>query len=383
MAGKTVTMLAVGDNLLVMNNPELNFAPAAPVLRLGDIVVGQLETPCTSRPEITAPWSGIGHPHGLPRGCDPKRLEALKSAGFNVIHLAGNKIWDAGGPGIEDTVNGLRKLGIAPVGAGMNLDEARTPAIIERKGTKVGFLSYNCVGPNQTWANPMKPGCVWVRIVTAYEVDHPTPGSNPTIYTFAEPDSLKAMIADIQKLRPRCDILVVHFHKGIGMTPIKLAMYEQSVSYAAIDAGADLILGEHAHMLRAVELYKGKVIFHGMGHFVPFDPDAKPEERPEWMVTQQQKIMNELVGYKLPGKQEWPSDNDSRLTMIAKIIITGGKISRTGFLPCMINDRGQPEVLKHDERGQRVFDYMEKITRIIGLDTGYVWDGDEIVIHSI
>jgi poly-gamma-glutamate synthesis protein (capsule biosynthesis protein) len=229
----------------------------------------------------------------------------------------------------------------------------------------------------------MKPGCAWVRIVTAYEVDHPTPGSNPTIYTFADPDSLKAMIADIQKLRPLCDVLVVHFHKGIGMTPIKLAMYEQSVSYAAIDAGADLILGEHAHMLRAAELYKGKVIYHGMGHFVPFDPDAKPEERPEWMVAQQQKIMSELVGYKLPGKQEWPSDNDSRLTMIAKIIIAGGKISRTAFLPCIINDRGQPEVLKHDERGQRVFDYMEKITRVIGLDTGYEWDGDEIVINSI
>ena len=342
-----------------------------------------METPCTLRPEITATWSGIGHPHGLPRGCDPKRLAALKSAGFNVIHLAGNKIWDAGAPGIEDTVNGLRKLGIVPVGAGMNLDEARTPAIIERKGTKVGFLSYNCVGPNQTWANPMKPGCAWVRIVTAYEVDHPTPGSSPTIYTFAEPDSLKAMIADIQKLRPRCDVLVVHFHKGIGMTPIKLAMYEQSVSYAAIDAGADLILAEHAHMLRAVELYKGRTIFHGMGHFVPFDPDAKPEQRPAWMVAQQQKIMNELVGYKLPGKQEWPSDNDSRLTMIAKVIIDGGKITQTGFLPCIINDRGQPEVLKHDERGQRVFDYMEKITRVIGLNTGYKWDGNEVVVYSV
>jgi poly-gamma-glutamate synthesis protein (capsule biosynthesis protein) len=372
--------MGVGDNLLVMKNPDPMFSMVSSVLKTADVVVGQLETPCTLRPVVTAPWSGIGHPHGLPRGCDPKRLESLRSAGFNVIHLAGNKIWDAGAPGIEDTITDLRSLGISPVGAGMNLDEARTPAIIERNGTKIGFLSYNCVGPKDTWANPLKPGCAWVRIVTAYEMDHPTPGSNPTIYTFADPDSLKAMQDDIQNLRPRCDVLVVHFHKGLGMTPIKLAMYEKSVSYAAIDAGADLILGEHAHMLRGVEWYKGKAIFHGLGHFVPFDPDAEPENRPAWMIRQQQKIFIEDFGFSLYGTQEWPKDTASNMTIIAKILIEDDKIIRVGFLPCLINSRAQPEVLKHDERGQKVFDYMEKITMAIDLNATYQWEGDEVVI---
>jgi poly-gamma-glutamate synthesis protein (capsule biosynthesis protein) len=383
MAGKTLTMLGVGDNLLCMKDPDTMFALAAPILKSADIVVGQLETPCTARPVVTAPWSGIGHPHGLPRGCDPKRLIALSSAGFNVIHLAGNKIWDAGAAGIEDTVNGLRSLGIATVGAGMNLDEARTAAIIERKGTKVGFLSYNCVGPKETWANPLKPGCAWVRIVTAYEMDHPTPGSSPTIFTFAEPNSLQAMQDDIQKLRPLCDVLVVHFHKGIGMKVAKLAMYEQAISYVAIDAGADLILGEHAHLLRGVEFYKGKAIFHGLGHFVPFDPDAKPGKRPAWMIKQQQRIFNEDLGFELTGTQEWPKMRDSNLTVIAKCILTKGKISRVGFLPCLINKHGQPEILKHDARGQKVFDYMEKITRLIGLNAKYHWKDDEVIISCL
>jgi len=64
----------------------------------------------------------------------------------------------------------------------------------------------------------------------------------------------------------------VHFHKGIGLVPIKLAMYEQIVSHAAIDAGADLILAEHAHILKGIERYKDKIIFHGLASFV--DPPA-------------------------------------------------------------------------------------------------------------
>jgi len=73
------------------------------------------------------------------------------------------------------------------------------------------------------------------------------------------------MIEDIINLRGLCDVLVVHFHKGIGMTPTKMAMYEQSISYAAVDAGADLILSEHAHMLRGVEMYKGKQFTTALG----------------------------------------------------------------------------------------------------------------------
>jgi poly-gamma-glutamate synthesis protein (capsule biosynthesis protein) len=164
------------------------------------------------------------------------------------------------------------------------------------------------------------------------------------------------------------------------MTPARLAMYEQSVSYSAIDAGADLIISEHAHMLRGVERYKGKVIYHGLGHFVPSDPDAKPEIRPEWMVKQQQRIFNEDFGGNLTGTQIWPKDPISNLTIIAKITIENKKIHRTGFLPCIINNRAQPEILKHDERGQTVVDHMTNITAIEGLNGKYIWDGDEVTI---
>ena len=71
MPDKTVTILAVGDNLLVMKNPDEQFALAAPVLKAADIVVGQLETPCTMRSAVTGAWSGFGPQPGNPRGADP------------------------------------------------------------------------------------------------------------------------------------------------------------------------------------------------------------------------------------------------------------------------------------------------------------------------
>jgi poly-gamma-glutamate synthesis protein (capsule biosynthesis protein) len=263
----------------------------------------------------------------------------------------------------------------------MNLDEARKPAIIERKGTKIGFLAYNCVGPREAWANPLKPGCAWIRVLTTYELDHMTPGGMPTIYTFAETESVKAMCDDIHNLRPQCDVLVVHFHKGLGMEHIKLAAYEQQVSYAALEAGADMILAEHAHTLRGIEFYRGKPIFHGLGQFVPFDPDAKPTPGSPWLVERQQKLFLEIFGQELKESETWPVAPNSMFTIIAKCVIEKGKLSRLSFLPCLINKQGQPVILKHDDRGQQVFDYMGKITAAVHFPTRYEWDGDEVLIH--
>ena len=272
MSGKSLTMLAVGDLILEDEDGERFLALAAPTLRTGDVVVGQGEIVFTARGVQT--YAEMGEPSP---GCPPGNMNALAAAGFNVITLAGNHIWDMGAPGIEDTVTGLRKLGIAVTGGGMNIDEARKPAIIERDGTRFGFLNYNCVGTMGQWATKLKPGCAYVRIISHYEMNTSNPGGPPDVYTFAEPQSLKAMTEDVRKLRPLCDVLVVAFHKGVLGFPDKLAMYDQQVSYAAIDAGADLILGHHALILKGIEEYKGKIIFHGLGHFI-FDVAKLPQE---------------------------------------------------------------------------------------------------------
>ncbi len=258
-----------------------------------------------------------------------------------------------GTPGIEDTITGLRSYGIIVVGAGMNIDEARRPAIIERNGTRFGFLNYNCVGVRGQWATQAKPGCAYVHIISHYEMNGSNPGGPPDVYTFAEPRSLSAMADDIRKLRPLCDILVVVFHKGILHSP-DIAMYEQQVSYAAIDAGADLVLGHHAHYLKGIEMYKGKAIFHGLGMFVPAGAGLKMKQMRERRSVTAPNISR--------GVDHW-QDPASKRSMIAKCVVDDRKISRLSYLPCLINQQEQPEVLKNDERGLEVFDFVDKITR--------------------
>ena len=243
-------------------------------MRSGDVVVGQGEVVYTSRGVDT-------FPEFFPSpGCPPANMAALAGAGFNVITLAGNHVWDKGAPGIEDSITGLKGYGIAVTGAGMNIDEARIPAIIERKGTRFGFLNYNCVGVRQQWATLSKPGCAYVNIIAHYEMNGSDPGGPPDVYTFADPRTLKAMEDDIRKLRPLCDVLAVAFHMGILHSP-DIAMYEHEVSYAAIDTGADLVMGHHAHYLKGIEMYKGKAIFHGLGQFVAAGKGLSAEKEKE------------------------------------------------------------------------------------------------------
>ncbi len=384
MTEKTLTMMSVGDILLYKKkNPDGLFDLVSPAFKSADIVVGQAEGAYTLNPHITCAQGG-GAEMSPARIGDPAVFRDVKEAGINVLTLANNHGWDGGIPGVEDMLTEFQRLGITTVGMGMNIDEARRPAIIEREGTRIGFLNYNCVGPKATWANARKPGCAYVHILTVYEMENPGPGEPPTAtYTVAELGSLQAMVDDIRKLRPLCDVLVVKLHKGVAFVQARLAQYEQQVCYAAVDAGADLILADHTHMLKGIEVYKGKPIYHGLNHFAmtfPGTPITNTAilERMKSMHKQQHGIEVDLETQKYMYQTR-----DSLKTIIAKFTIANGKITRSGYLPCLINmEEDRPELLKHDARGQEIFDYMDMITREAGLNARYEWDGDEIIVTS-
>jgi poly-gamma-glutamate synthesis protein (capsule biosynthesis protein) len=172
------------------------------------------------------------------------------------------------------------------------------------------------------------------------------------------------------------------------MTEITLTDYEREVPHAAIDAGADLIVGNHTHVLRGVEFYQGKPIFHCLGNLVTVfrwsDHHMFKQPDPESTLTK-----SRLRGGK-GSSRSWidleypcyPFPPVARKSIIAKCVIAGDKISRISYLPVLINKKGQPEILKNDTRGQEVFDYMDKITQGAGLNARYDWDGDEVVVHA-
>lgn len=364
--------MLVGDLILDEPDPDSFFEPARSTLGQADLLIGQVEVPHTRRgrentSDIPAPPS------------DPNNLAALKHAGFHVATLAGNHISDVGPDGIEDTIATLRQLKIVTTGAGMTLAEAREPAIIMSRGLKVGTLSYNCVGPRDSWAGEKKPGCAYVHVITHYELDHASPGGPPRIYTFAEPESTDAMLADVEKLRREVDVLIVALHKGIGHTPAALAMYEHPLAKAVIDAGADIVVGHHAHILRGIEIYKGRPIYHGLGNFVTVTRALNIEANPSPKRLEWARRRRELFGFEPdPNYPTYPFHPEARNAMIGVCEFSAGGACKAGFIPCWVNPKGQPEVCGDDERGRAVASYIEQITRKAGLSTRFEWDAGSV-----
>lgn len=176
----TVTVLSVGDIILDVPEPRTFFTPSEPVLKTADVVIGHVEVPHSTT--TTSQSTDVPAPPA-----DPAALAALPAAGFHIVTLAGNHIYDAGDVGVADTIASARAVGLVPTGAGANLHEARTPAVVESGDLRVGVLSYNCVGPRESWATSRKPGCAYVHVLTHYELDHASPGGPPRIYTLPTP----------------------------------------------------------------------------------------------------------------------------------------------------------------------------------------------------
>jgi len=368
-----ITLMMVGDVILDEPNPDTFFEPSRPLLAMADIAIGHVEVPHTLRgseqsTDIPAPPA------------NPAHLEAFMRAGFHVATLAGNHIADSGPNGIEDTVEVLRNLGVAPVGAGMSLSAAREPALVSRHGIRVGVLSYNCVGPRDSWATSKKAGCAFVKVLTHYELDHASPGGPPSIYTFVAPESQDAMAADITELKKQVYVVVVAMHKGVGHVPARIEMYERAVSRAAIEAGADVVVGHHAHIMRGVEIYKGKPIYHGLGNFVCVTralsvSDNDSPERLAWAKRRQQ-----LFGFAPnPNMPTYPFHPDSRHTAIACCRANAEGITEFGLIPCYIDELARPCPLTRQGGGEKVVEYIQQISDMAKLGTRYEWADDQWV----
>jgi poly-gamma-glutamate synthesis protein (capsule biosynthesis protein) len=376
MASAPLRIMMVGD--LVLDEPQTDrfFDDARSVLKMADILIGHVEVPHTTRGkesvgDVPAPAS------------DPANLTALKNAGFHLVSLAGNHVHDRGAEGIADTIATLGSHGIAATGAGASLAEARKPAVIEKNGRRIALLSYNCVGPKQGWAGPSQAGCAYVRIVSHYEMEAANPGGPPEAFTFPTPDSLEAMQADIETSKRSADIVIVSLHKGLVHQPAKLAMYERPVARAAIDAGADIVFGHHAHILKGVEVWRGKPIFHGLGNFVTvtralnIEGNDSPARR-AWAIKRREVFGFEpLADYPL-----YPFHPEARNAMIAVCDVDGAGGVSAGFIPCWMQPSAAPRPLKRDAKGEEVAGYIEAISQKAGLKTRFAWDGDRVTFFE-
>jgi len=260
-------MILTGDvNLMNVDDPLVPFARVRDTLRAADIVFSNLECCLYDPPRGRA----VEHEGFF---ASPLSGEALRSAGIGVVGIANNVNY--GEAAIIASIARLDALGIAHTGAGANAPAARAPVIVERNGIRYGFLQRSSVyWPTNHEAGGNATGIAVIRAHTAYQVPlHKTrrdmppmnrPGIPPVIITWADPDYLRAFTDDIAALRDQADIVVASCHWGLHKDVLG---YMREIGHAAIDAGADLVVGHGPHYSLAVEAYRGKAIFYGLGSF--------------------------------------------------------------------------------------------------------------------
>ena len=148
--------------------------------------------------------------------------------------------------------------------------------------------------------------------------------------------------------------------------------------HAAIDAGADLIIGHHAHILKGIEVYKGKAIFYSIGNFSMFSPVKMEPIKSSglyWL-----KRYGNLVQVDL-DHPSYAYPVDAQKTLMVKCDVSGKKIQRVAYSPLWINSQTQPEnVGQTDKRSQEHLRYMRWLCGSQGFDTSLIREGDEVVI---
>jgi poly-gamma-glutamate capsule biosynthesis protein CapA/YwtB (metallophosphatase superfamily) len=362
------SIVFTGDVILDVPDPDHWLGGIAPALRSADLAIGHLEVPHTnSRIELAA---DVPAP-----GADPAHLAALPRAGFSGMTLAGNHIADCGAEGIRDTTTILDSLGLAYAGAGANLASARNPLLLHTPdGRRLGVLSYNCVGPAAAWATAERAGCAYLPVATVDGAEL-TPRSR---LTAPLPGAVELLAEDIAKLRAQDVLVVVALHKGTVHTPALIEPYERALAQLAIDAGADLVVSHHAHIVRGIEFYRGKPIFHGLGNGCvvtrALAPDQDHPARAAWARRRKQ-----LFGFEPdPAYVLAPFHPEAVNAFLARIHWLADGSLVCGIVPVTVDAPGRPRLAEPAE-ARRVCEYLQRITREAGLPPLQLEPGPEMV----
>lgn len=355
MTHDCITLVLAGDLVLDEPDPGKWLSGIAPALREADLAIGHLEVPHT---DCTTEVGGDVPSPGAP----PENLAALAEAGFAVLSLAGNHIADCGPKGIADTIAGLDAVDIAHAGAGLDLAEARRPAMVSVKSRRIAVLSYNCVGPQFGWAAPGRAGCAYLPLHTS-NGEQVTPRSE---ITGIAPEAYAILAEDIAAAHGDADLVLVAMHKGRVHTPVVLEAYERPLAHAAIDLGADAVIGHHAHIARGIEFYRGKPVFHGLGNGCVVTQALSPAQdhpaRREWAERRKQ-----LFGFEPdPAYPLAPFHPEARLALLGRLEIARDLTITASIVPVWVEPPGRP-VLAAGARANEVSRYLERITAAAGL----------------
>jgi poly-gamma-glutamate capsule biosynthesis protein CapA/YwtB (metallophosphatase superfamily) len=266
--------MSVGDFYLTRSEPTSVFGDTADMLRQADLLFVNQEVPITDR---GTPFPGIIEAGMACLRAPLRSVEALTALGVSGVTFANNHGVDYGPEGLLHAIAHLEAHGIPSFGAGADEAMAFAPHIVVVEGVRVASLGFTTVFPHGGLANSSRPGLAGIRIATAYETSSTTayqPGSPSVTITFPDQGDVQRMEQCIIDARAATDLVVVQFHWGVA-GQWWASGYMEALGHAAVDAGADLVVGNHPHVLMGVEMYRGVPIYYNLNHFA-FDLTTPP-----------------------------------------------------------------------------------------------------------
>lgn len=361
----TVTLLGCGD-VGPIHEPVAEFASLAKdTLRAADLRFAQVERVYSERGALQV------HSGGRHTRVNPAMASIFTECGFDVVSVASNHSMDWGPEAMLDSIDLLRGLGMATVGAGRNLAEARAPAVVDRNGLRIAFLAYCSVLHEGYAAEENRPGVAPLRVHTYYEPAEYQPGIPPRVVTVPYEDDLAHLVEDVKQARAKADAVVLSLHWGLHFIPRAIADYQPAVARAAFDAGADVILGHHAHVPKAIGVHGGRPCYYSLSNFIMSAPPASAH-----------RLASFEKSYGAPLDPEYPHlpyGTDAKRSLIAKVVFGKGGVKRSSFLPVLIDKKLRPEVLHHsDSRFADAIRYMEWASE--GWPHAFSIEGDEVIV---
>jgi poly-gamma-glutamate capsule biosynthesis protein CapA/YwtB (metallophosphatase superfamily) len=248
-------------------NPDYPYEEVRGIISGADLSIGTLNATMSD----ASPHTGCGLTYVLTGS--PDNADAMARAGFDVMSVATNHIKNCnsnscGNRAFFDTLANLQRVGILPVGAGKDLAEAMQPVVVTVNGIRFGFVSLGQIEPI-AFAGEDSPG---IAVLT--------------------PENLRSAIASARQVS---DVVIAMPHWGPEDVPIP-NWSQRELAQVAVEAGADLVVGNHTHVVQAMQEIDGVKVFYGLGNFV-FDQGLRDHR--QGIILKVTFQGTRLVGYEL------------------------------------------------------------------------------------
>lgn len=273
------------------------FSRIASMTAAADIAVVNLESPFSHNGRYEVPTGSFSF------NADPRSVAGLQYAGIDLVSLANNHFGNQGRQGMLDTFDILTNAGIAYTGAGTSTRAAHQPTIMERNGVRFAFLSY---------AYPETEAVATERIPGMANMD------------------VSLLRSDVATARDQADVVIILMHAGTEYVT-EPNWQQVEFAHAAIETGADLVIGHHPHWVQTTEIYQGKPIVYSLGNLV-FDQ--------MWSIETQQGVL-------------------------ARVMFASSTLERIEFIPVRIYDYGQPRIIEDELERQAILRRMGLTASII------------------